>query len=62
MADARLKITLVRSLIACRPEHRATVRGLGLRRLHHSVVRADDAAIRGMLRQVGYLVRVEAAA
>jgi large subunit ribosomal protein L30 len=38
------------------------VRGLGLRRLHHSVVRVDDAAIRGMLRQVGYLLRVEAAA
>lgn len=56
---ARLRITLKRSLIG-RPENqRATVRGLGLRRLNHTVERPDNPAVRGMIRKVRHLVAVE---
>lgn len=54
-----LSVTLVRSTNSCIARHRATVRGLGLRRMHHTVQLEDTSAIRGMLRQVAYLVRVE---
>jgi large subunit ribosomal protein L30 len=61
MADRKkVKVTLVKSPIACRAEHRQTVRGLGLRRLRHTVELEDTPAVRGMLAQVAYLVRVEA--
>ncbi len=55
----RLKITWVRSTIGTRREHRATIRALGLKRLRQSVVREDSAQVRGMLRLVDSLVRVE---
>lgn len=56
---AKLQITLVRSLIG-RPEiHRKTVNTLGLRKLNQMVVHNDNAAIRGMVNQVGYLVEVK---
>jgi large subunit ribosomal protein L30 len=55
-----LKVTLVKSPIACKETHRRTVRGLGLRRLHQTVELEDTPAVRGMLRQVNYLVRLEA--
>ena len=61
MADKKtLRVTLVKSTNGCRQEHRQTVRGLGLRRIRHTVELADTAAVRGMIRQVAYLVRVEA--
>jgi large subunit ribosomal protein L30 len=47
------------SLIGTRPEHRASVRGLGLRRLNHSVELVDTPAVRGMINKVAYLVRCE---
>lgn len=57
----KLKITQVRSLIS-RPEtHRRTVRALGLKRINHSVVQDDSPVIRGMIKQVDYLVKVEKA-
>ena len=56
---AKKKITLVRSTIGCLPKHRATVKSLGLRRINHSVVREESDCLRGQLRQVSYLVRVE---
>jgi large subunit ribosomal protein L30 len=59
-AKKTLKVTLVRSPIACKQTHRRTVRGLGLRRLRQTVELEDTPAVRGMLRQVNYLVRVEA--
>jgi large subunit ribosomal protein L30 len=60
MADKKkLKVTLVKSPIACRAPHRQTVRGLGLRRLRHTVELDDTPAVRGMIAQVAYLVRVE---
>lgn len=55
----KLKITRTRSLIGTRYSHRATVRALGLRKTNSSVVQPDNPAIRGMIDQVRYLVRVE---
>ena len=61
MADKKtVRVTLVKSTNGCRQEHRQTVRGLGLRRIRHTVELADTPAVRGMIRQVAYLVRVEA--
>ena len=57
----KLKITLVRSTIDRHKKQKATVKGLGLRRLHHSVIREDTDAIRGMVRKVQHLVTVEPA-
>ncbi|MCR8645777.1 50S ribosomal protein L30 [Paenibacillus sp. N1-5-1-14] len=55
----QLQITLKRSLIG-RPEgQRVTVNTLGLRKLHQTVVQADNAAIRGMVNQVSHLVEVK---
>ncbi|WP_455381224.1 50S ribosomal protein L30 [Salinispira pacifica] len=58
MAKA-LKITLVRSPIGCVPKHRRTVRALGLRKMHHAVEQKDTPVIRGMIRAVSHLVKVE---
>ncbi|WP_017815379.1 MULTISPECIES: 50S ribosomal protein L30 [Paenibacillus] len=56
---AKLEITLVRSVIG-RPENqRVTVKTLGLRKLNHSVIQEDNAAIRGMVNQVQHLVSVK---
>jgi large subunit ribosomal protein L30 len=54
-----LKVTLVRSVIGTRESHRATVRGLGLRRMHQSSVLEDTPAVRGMIQKVRYLVKCE---
>lgn len=57
--ERRLRVTLVRSLIG-RPEaQRRTIRALGLKRLNHSVVHRDTPEIKGMIRKVSHLVRVE---
>jgi large subunit ribosomal protein L30 len=57
--QAKIKVTLVKSVASCREEHRATVRGLGLRRIRHTVELEDTPAVRGMINRVGYLVRCE---
>jgi len=53
-----VKIQLVRSLIATRDDHRATVRGLGLRRVNSVSELQDTPAVRGMINKVSYLVKV----
>jgi large subunit ribosomal protein L30 len=60
MADKKLKVTLVKSVIGCKTAHRATVRGLGLKRINHTVELQDTPAIRGMINKVHYLVKCEA--
>ena len=56
-----LRVTLIRSGIN-RPEtHKRTIRGLGLRKMGSTVVLADNLAVRGMIRSVSHLVRVESA-
>jgi large subunit ribosomal protein L30 len=54
-----IKVTLVKSVIGRIEAHKATVKGLGLRRMHHTVELQDTPAIRGMINTVGYLLKVE---
>ena len=61
MAEKALKITLVRSTIGSTRRHKATIRALGLRRMHQTVEQADTPALRGMLSKVAHLVKVEEA-
>lgn len=64
MAKAKskqLKVTLVRSLIGRLPKHKATATCLGLRRMWQTVTLPDNPSVRGMLKQVAYLVNVEEA-
>ncbi len=58
MAKA-LKVTLTKSTIGEKPKNRATVRGLGLRRMHQTVEHDDTPVIRGMIHAVAHLVTVE---
>ena len=60
MADKTVKVTLVKSVIGTKQSHRATVRGLGLRKLNSSAVLEDTPAVRGMITRVAYMVRVQA--
>ena len=55
-----IKVTQIKSLIGRIEAHKATVKGLGLRRMHHTVEVQDTPAIRGMINAVGYLLKVEA--
>jgi large subunit ribosomal protein L30 len=58
-AGATVKVTLVRSVIGRIEAHKATVKGLGLRRMHHTVELQDTPAVRGMINKVNYLLKVE---
>ena len=57
----KLKVTLVKSPIGCVPKHRRTVEALGLKKVNKTVELPDNAAVRGMVNQVSYLVKVEEA-
>ena len=59
MAD--LKVTLVKSTIGAVLKHKKTVEALGLKKLNKTVVLPDNAATRGMIKQVQHLVKVEEA-
>jgi len=59
MAESKkIKVTLVKSVAATRQDHRATVRGLGLKWRMHTVEVVDTPQTRGMINKVGYLLRV----
>jgi large subunit ribosomal protein L30 len=59
MSDKKtIKVKLVRSVIGTRESHRATVRGLGLRKLGSVRELEDTPAVRGMVRKVNYLVEI----
>ena len=58
-ADKKIKVTLVKSPIGAVPKHRKTVEAMGLRKLNHSVELPDNDAVRGMVKQVCHLVKVE---
>ena len=60
MSEKKIKVTLVKSLIGTKESHRATVRGLGLRRLNSSAELQDTPAVRGMINKVSYLLKCEA--
>jgi large subunit ribosomal protein L30 len=55
-----IKVTLIKSTIGRIESHRASVRGLGLRRLNHTVEVQDTPENRGMINAVSYLLKVEA--
>ena len=56
---ARLKVTQIRSAIGTKPNQRQTLRSLGLKRIHDTVVQEDRPEIRGMVATVPHLVAVE---
>jgi large subunit ribosomal protein L30 len=55
---ASLKITYVRSAIGHKPDQKATIRALGLRRLNQTIERPDSPQLRGMIHKVRHLVSV----
>lgn len=55
----QLKITLVKSIFGRKPNHADCVKGLGLRRMHHSVVVDNTPAICGMITKAHYMLKVE---
>lgn len=60
MAEKKtIKVTQVRSVIGRKPDHVATIRGLGLRRIRHTVVLEDTPSVRGMINKVSYMIKVE---
>jgi len=54
-----VSVTLVKSFYGRLPKHRATVTGLGLKRINHTVVLEDTPEVRGMINKVSYLLKVE---
>ncbi len=59
MSDKKtVTVKLVRSPISCRASHRATVVGLGLRKLNSQSTLEDTPAVRGMINKIAYLVQV----
>ncbi|MBS4959953.1 MAG: 50S ribosomal protein L30 [Clostridiales bacterium] len=56
---AELKITLAKSTIGVVPKHKKIVQALGLRKVNSTKIQQDNAAIRGMIAKVNYLVKVE---
>jgi ribosomal protein L30, bacterial/organelle len=58
MADT-IKVTLVKSPIGAVPKHRRTVEALGLTKMHKTVELPNNAATKGMIAQVSYMVKVE---
>jgi large subunit ribosomal protein L30 len=59
--EKTVKVTLRRSTIGEKPKTRATVEGLGLKRIHQTVEQVDSPSLRGMLAKVSHLVEVEEA-
>ena len=55
----KLRITLVKSPIGAVPKHRKTVEAMGLTKMHKTVELPDNAATRGQIQQIGYMLQVE---
>ncbi|AIV04372.1 MULTISPECIES: 50S ribosomal protein L30 [Vibrio] len=56
---ATIKVTQTKSSIGRLPKHKATLRGLGLRKINHTVELEDTPCVRGMINKVFYMVKVE---
>jgi large subunit ribosomal protein L30 len=56
--ENKVKVQLVRSPIGCKESHRATVRGLGLRKINSISELQDTPAVRGMINKISYLIKV----
>ena len=59
MAEKTLKVTQTKSTIGRLKAHKACIRGLGLRKINHTVEVEDTPAVRGMINKVSYMVSVE---
>ena len=57
--STQIKVTQIKSAIGTKPNQRQTLRSLGLKRIHDSVVQEDRPEIRGMVATVPHLVRLE---
>jgi large subunit ribosomal protein L30 len=57
---ATLKVTLIKSTIRAQPKHKATAKALGLRRMHQTVEKPNNPQMRGMIRQIAHMLKVEA--
>jgi large subunit ribosomal protein L30 len=57
--DKTIRLTLVKSMNGRLQSHKDTVRGLGLRRMHHSVEVIDTPENRGMINKISYMLKVE---
>ena len=57
--NEKITVTLVKSLIGTKKSHRATIKGLGLRRINSTSVLENTPAVRGMIQKVIYLVKCE---
>ena len=55
----KLRITLVKTPIGAVPKHRKTVEAMGLTKMHKTVELPDNAATRGQIQQIGYMLKVE---
>lgn len=55
----KLKVKLIASTISILPNHKLCVKGLGLRRMNHTVIVADNPCMRGLINKVSYLLSVE---
>ena len=58
-SNKQITITQIKSSFGRLENHRACVRGLGLRRMHHTVTVQDTPEVRGMIAKVSYMLRVE---
>ncbi|MEP7183799.1 MAG: 50S ribosomal protein L30 [Betaproteobacteria bacterium] len=58
MAPKKIKVTLAKSIASTKSDHRATVRGLGLKWTNHTVEVIDTPSTRGMINKVSYLLKV----
>jgi len=58
VADKKLRVTLMRSLIGLSPKQEATVRALGLRRIRQTVTHEDSVSVRGMIAKVPHVLQV----
>ena len=56
--DKKIRVQLVKSAISANVAHQATVRGLGLKRMHQTRELEDTPAVRGMIKSVAFLVKV----
>jgi large subunit ribosomal protein L30 len=60
MSKKTLKVTQVKSAIGRLPKHKATIVGLGLRKIGHTVELEDTPSVRGMINKISYMLKVEA--
>jgi large subunit ribosomal protein L30 len=59
MSKKMIRVTLVKSAFGTGRRHMATVRGLGLRRMHHTVELENTPAVRGMINKISYMLKCE---